>query len=212
MKLRPNHTRNDVARASLAALHIILGLAAAHAQTAGGAAKRQDDIAGLQGEWRRNGASFACRVEVKQRLAPDAISPQLLSRACQRMGPFGVGDDAQVLKTAFGAPHRTLPQPNGAVAWLYFLEQRDHHPYLVATVSKSRIIALQVTGPTAAKGYSFNHIDLGVTTDALVQVFGQPLHFEPSEEKDTELWTYGVWPFSFEVSGGQVRSIRINEP
>ena len=95
---------------------------------------------------------------------------------------------------------------------MYFLGQQDHYPYFVATVSKNRVIALQVTGTAAAKGYDFNHVDLGMTSDALVQVFGQPSHFEPSEEKDTELWTYGVWPFSFEVRGGHVPSIRIKEP
>ena len=128
------------------------------------------------------------------------------------MGPFVIGDSVAVLKATLGAPHRTLPQPNGSLAWLYFLGERDHHPYLVATLGNNRITALQVTGPQPAKGYDFNHVDLGATTDALVQMFGQPSHFEPSEEKDTELWTYGVWPFSFEIRDGHVTSIRIHEP
>jgi hypothetical protein len=117
----------------------------------------------------------------------------------------------QVLIKALGPPHRTLAQPKGAKASIYFLVKADHYPYLVATVSKNRIVALQVTGPVAAKDYGFNHIDLGVTTDTLVQVFGQPNHLEPSEEKDTELWAYRPWPFSFEVRNGHVSSIRISE-
>jgi hypothetical protein len=48
--------------------------------------------------------------------------------------------------------------------------------------------------------------------DTLVQYFGQPSRSEPSEEKDTELWTYAAQPFSFEVRGGHVTSIRIREP
>jgi hypothetical protein len=95
---------------------------------------------------------------------------------------------------------------------VYFLEQAGQYPYLVATVSKNRVVALQVTGPVAAKGYSFNHLDLGSSTDTLVQYFGQPNHLEPSSEKDTDLWTYRPWPFSFEVKGGHVTSIRIAEP
>ena len=94
----------------------------------------------------------------------------------------------------------------------YFLEQREHYPYLVATVSKQRIVALQVTGPSAAKEYGFNHVELGATTDTLVSYFGQPNHVEPTELKDTELWNYPPWPFSFEVKGGHVTSIRISEP
>jgi hypothetical protein len=77
---------------------------------------------------------------------------------------------------------------------------------------KNRVVALQVTGAVAAKRYSFNHIDLGSSTDTLVQYFGQPNHLEPSSEKDTDLWTYRSWPFSFEVKGGHVTSIRIAEP
>jgi hypothetical protein len=68
------------------------------------------------------------------------------------------------------------------------------------------------TRPAAAKGYTYNHIDLGVPADTLVHFFGQPTRFEPSEEKGTELWTYNPWPFSFEVRDGHVSSIRIREP
>jgi hypothetical protein len=28
----------------------------------------------------------------------------------------------------------------------------------------------------------------------------------------TDLWSYGVWPFSFEVKDGRVTSIRISDP
>jgi hypothetical protein len=49
----------------------------------------------------------------------------------------------------------------------------DLHPAL--PVAKNRIIALQVTGPAATQGYSYNHVDLGATTATLVQVFGSPI-------------------------------------
>jgi hypothetical protein len=164
----------------------------------------------LRGEWQRIGPSFACKVNVREKLPPEQIKPEILARACLHMGPFVIGDAAQALRV-LGAPHRTLPQPNGAAASIYFLETPEQYPYLIATVSKNRIVALQVTGPAAAKGYDFNHVDLGATTDTLVQYFGQPNHLEPSGEKDTELWAYRPWPFSFEVRGGHVTSIRINE-
>ena len=207
--------RGRVVQAHLGMLLIFMSLGVAHAQTSTakppGAAGKVHHITELRGEWSRNGPGFVCRVPAGK-LAPNAIDPDMLARACQHMGPFVIGDDVEVLKATLGAAHRTLPQPNGAQAWLYFLGQQDHYPYFVATVSKNRVIALQVTGTAAAKGYDFNHVDLGMTSDALVQVFGQPSHFEPSEEKDTELWPYGAWPFSFEVRGGHVTSIRIKEP
>jgi hypothetical protein len=123
-----------------------------------------------------------------------------------------VGQEVQALEAAWGEPHRQHAGAPGQTQLVYFLGQRDHYPYLVATVSKERIVALQVTGPSAAQGYGFNHVELGATTDTLVSYFGQPNHVEPSELKDTELWAYRPWPFTFEVKGGHVTSIRISEP
>lgn len=188
-------------------------LGPAHSQVPGAAKgntiDRGNKASDPRGEWQRVGPSFACKVAVPEKLPPELLNP-LLTRACLHMGPFVIGDAAQALRV-LGAPHRTLPQPNGAVASIYFLETAGQYPYLIATVSKNKIVALQVTGPAAAKGYDFNHVDLGATTDTLVQYFGQPNHLEPSSEKDTELWAYRPWPFSFEVRGGHVTSIRISE-
>ena len=189
-----------------------LSFESANSQPVAPAADNAAKFRDLHGEWRRAGAGFACVVGPATKLAPEAVTPDILSRACLHMGPLMVGDSAQVLKNTLGAPHKTLPQPDGATALIYFIEAADHYPYLVVTVAKNRIIALQLTGPAAAKGYTYNHIDLGVPADTLVQFFGQPTHFEPSEEKGTELWTYNPWPFSFEVRDGHVSSIRIHEP
>jgi hypothetical protein len=193
-----------------------VGAEPAHSQVAGGPAGNTIDkgikATDLRGEWLRAGEGFGCKVGAVAKLPPELLKPDILARACLHMGPFVIGDDAQALTKALGAPHRTRPQPNGAVASIYFLEKAGQFPYLVATVSNNRIVALQVTGPIAAKGYSFNHVDLGATTDTLMQVFGRPSHLEPSSEKDTDLWTYGPWPFSFEIKGDHVTSIRINEP
>jgi hypothetical protein len=183
------------------------GLEPAHSQATRKAADKPVNIPDLRGEWQRVGPSFACKVPMPVKLPPELLNP-VITRAWVHLGPFVIGDAAQTLKV-LGAPHTTLPQPNGAAAWIYFLEQAGQHPYLIATVSKNRIIALQVTGPAAAKGYGFNHVDLGATTDTLVQYFGQPIDLQPSSEKDTEVWSYGPWPFSFEVKGGHVTSIRI---
>jgi len=184
----------------------------AHGQAADSPANKIEKFDDLRGEWRRNGPSFVCNVTTSRKLPPEALTPEVLSRACQHIGPFVIGQQAQALKAALGEPHRKLAGAPGQTQLLYFLEQREHYPYLVATVSKERIVALQVTGTSAAQGYSFNHIELGATTDTLVSYFGQPNHVEPTELKDTELWAYRPWPFTFEVNGGHVTSIRISEP
>src|ERR1700744_5570730 len=167
MKLVHGRRRSGIARALLAALLVASFAGAAQAQTTGAKAPdaKVHHITELRGQWSLNGPAFVCTVGTKEKLKPSADMAEMLARACQHMGPFVVGDDAQVLKQTLGEPHRTMPpQPNGAVSWLYFLEQQEHYPYFVATVLKDRIIALQVTGPVAAKGYDFNHVDLGVTT------------------------------------------------
>jgi hypothetical protein len=220
--MRSDGRRAAASFSGLSALAVVLftalglSLEPAHSQASSGTTGNPADKAikatDLRGEWLRAGPGFACKVPAGEKLPPELITPEILGRACLYIGPFVIGDDAQALIAALGAPHRTLPQPNGAKASIYFLEQAGQYPYLVATVSKNRIVALQVTGPVAAKGYTFNHIDLGATTDTLAQYFGRPNHLEPSSEQDTELWAYRPWPFSFEIKDGHVTSIRIADP
>jgi hypothetical protein len=177
-------------------------------------ARADPAIADLRGEWHRVGPGFACQVKAPKALPRDAINPEVLARACLHMGPLVIGGAKSTLTWAVGVSSRTLPQPKGAIASVYFLDRPGRHPYLIVTVLQDRIVALQVTGPAPApaKDFSFNHVDLGVSTDTLIQVFGQPKHLEPSSEKETDLWSYTPWPFSFEVKDGHVTSIRIADP
>jgi hypothetical protein len=161
----------------------------------------------LRGEWLRAGQSFACRVATNKG-APD---PELLSFACQRMGALGVGISEASLKTVLGEPHRKIPPANNGTTYVYFLDKPDHYPYLAATVNANRVVALQISGEAPAAAYSFNQINLGDGTDKLLAQFGSPFHVGPSGLDKTELWTYGPWPFSFEVRNDRVTSIRIND-
>jgi hypothetical protein len=149
------------------------------------------------GEWRRVGPSFACVAD----------TPTLM--ACLHMGPFIIGGDASTLEAALGAPYETVPQPKGAQALLWFLGEREQYPYFVATTLDGRIVALQVTGEIPAKGYGFNHVNLGDSTETLIKYFGAPFQVSKSDQPDTDLWAYPPWPFSFEVVAGRVTSIRI---
>jgi hypothetical protein len=168
-------------------------------------------IAELRGEWERAGAGFGCKVAIPEKLRVVAIEA-VLSRACQHMGPLVVGDGVKAVTAALGKPSRKLPQPKGQIAWVYFLAQQDSYPYLIVTLREDKVVALQLTGRSAAKGYGFNHIDLGMPAETLLQQFGQPGHIESSEEQGSELWSYRPWPFSFEVNGGRISSIRIAKP
>jgi hypothetical protein len=198
----------------------LLGRDAAHAQTSKAPSARPNDAKPkaqqgeepeLRGEWRRAGAGFACTVKSRQQIPPEKI-PEVLPGACLYLGPFGIGKSATTVKARLGEPHRTVPQQSGAVAWMYFLEAAGRHPHLAVTVREDRIIALQLTGSVAAKSYGFNSIDLGASTETLIKVFGPAQHLNPSSQTGADLWSYGPWPFSFEITNDRVSSIRIHDP
>ncbi len=162
--------------------------------------------------WRRAGAGFACVAAAPKGAPPGAVDPDKLALQCMHMGPFAIGGEARTLASVLGPPHRTVPQAKGSDAMVWFLEQRDHYPYFVATVRNDRIATLQVTGPDPAKGYSFNHVNLGDSTATLTQYFGPAFRLSKSDLPETDVWHYGPWPFSFEVKAGRVTSIRIVDP
>jgi len=189
--------RAGITRIVRTAAVLLLGITAAHA------------VEFERGEWRRVGATFVCKADGLQGPSTSAVTPEDMLKACQRMGPFVIGGDARSL-AVLGAPHRTVPQDKGAKALAWFLGEPNQQPYFVATVLNERIVALQMTGP--AKAYGFNHVNLGDSTQTLTQYFGAPFRVAKSELPDTDVWHYPPWPFSFEVKGGRVASIRIIDP
>lgn len=208
--------RAGAVRSATVAVMLLACQEIAPAQSAGSPAKQApgvsaDALRELRGEWTRAGAGFACSVKMPQPIPPDQLET-LITRTCLHLGPLVIGDDASRVTSALGPPHRTLKQPKGQVAWVYFIGERDHYPYFIVTVAAKKVIALQVTGEVPAPGYAFNRVALGATSAELIAVFGAPTHFEPSDLKDTELWTYPPQPFSFEIKGDRVISIRIREP
>jgi hypothetical protein len=79
------------------------------------------------------------------------------------------------------------------------------------TVKENKIMALQVSGPATSKDLTFNHVKLGDSKQLLTGYFGAASRVKPSGEKDTNLWSYSPWPFSFEVEDGLVTSVRITD-
>ncbi|WP_249129196.1 MULTISPECIES: hypothetical protein [Bradyrhizobium] len=86
------------------------------------------------------------------------------------------------------------------------------YPRLAAAVKANGVFALQISGPAPVAAYGFNQINLGDSTEKLLAQLGSPFHVGQSGLEKTELWTYGPWPFSFEVGEDRVTSIRISDP
>ena len=82
----------------------------------------------LRGQWLRVGQIFACKVEAGKRITPP--DSDVLSFACQRMGALGVGISEASLKAVLGEPHRKLPQPNNATAYVTFSARPASFPIL----------------------------------------------------------------------------------
>jgi len=158
----------------------------------------------LHGEFQRAGAGFACDV-------PAPLTPQQAERLkeenCLWLGRLSVGQQAAVLEPLLGQPDRLIPQQKGAVAQVYFSKAATG--YLVATVVENRIAALQVTGEQPFGDWSFNRVTLGMTLSQLQEIMGVPMSKTNVPDIGAELWSYTPFPFSFEIKGGRVISIRI---
>jgi hypothetical protein len=154
------------------------------------------------GEFQRAGAGFACIVD-----AAAAGANYVPSESdCLWMGSLGIGDPAAMVAARFGAPFKTLPQPGGAVARVFVLDDRT---YFVATIAGERVVALQITGPGPHPEWVFDGVGLGMSTDQLVAKLGRPMAVEALADTGGELWSYLPFPFSIELTGGKVTSIRI---
>src|ERR1700752_3036557 len=76
----------------------------------------------LRGEWRRAGPSFVCKVDSANKLKQPTADQLVL--ACQKMGTVSVGVSEAALTATLGQPHRKVPQPDNASAYLYFLAKQ----------------------------------------------------------------------------------------
>jgi hypothetical protein len=166
---------------------------------------------GYRGTFIRSGAGFACRTDPGEKLSPDQIKA-LSEHACLRIGPFVVGSKAAVLKSSLGEPNRTQRGAKDTTVWVYFFGKTNDAPYLVASIWHDRLVAIQITGRMPADDYGFNGIALGAATATVLKFLGKPMDVKPSSEPNTDVWSYQPWPFSLEVTNGQVNSIRVADP
>jgi len=164
-----------------------------------------------RGRYVRSGPGFGCVIEPTGKLSPDQIKA-ISEHSCMRIGPLVVGMEAAALKASMGQPSRQVEGPKGTTVWVYFFGTTNDDPYLLASVWRNRLVAIQVTGRLPADKYGFNGITLGATTESLTKQFGNPMGLRPSSLPNTVLLSYDPWTFSFETSGGRVTSIRVADP
>jgi len=165
----------------------------------------------LRGYYKRSGPGFACVIGPSEKLSPEQIKA-LSEHACMRIGPLVVGMDAAALTSALGEPARQIQGPKGTMVWAYFFGKTNDDPYLLASIWKDRLVAIQVTGRLPADKYVFNGITLGATAETVTRQLGKPMRVAASSLPNTDVWSYQPWTFSLELSGGRVTSIRVADP
>ena len=164
-----------------------------------------------RGYYKRSGPGFACVIRPSEKLSPEQIKA-LSEHACMRIGPLVVGMEAAALKTALGQPAREIRGPKDTMVWAYFFGKTNDDPYLLASVWKDRLVAIQVTGRLPADEYVFNGITLGASAETVTNKLGEPMRVGPSSLPKTDVWSYQPWTFSLELSGGRVTSMRVADP
>jgi len=165
----------------------------------------------LRGYYKRSGPGFACVIGPSEKLSPEQIKA-LSEHACMRIGPLVVGMDAAALTSALGEPARQIQGPKGTMVWAYFFGKTNDDPYLLASIWKDRLVAIQVTGRLPADKYVFNGITLGATAETVTRQLGKPMRVAASSLPNTDVWSYQPWTFSLELSGGRVTSMRVADP
>jgi hypothetical protein len=164
-----------------------------------------------RGYYKRSGPGFACVIGPSEKLSPEQIKA-LSEHTCMRIGPLVVGMDAAALTSALGEPARQIQGPKDTMVRAYFFGKTNDDPYLLASIWKDRLVAIQVTGRLPADKYVFNGITLGATAESVTKQLGKPMAVGPSSLPNTDVWSYQPWTFSIEMSGGRVTSIRVADP
>ena len=164
-----------------------------------------------RGYYKRSGPGFGCVIGPSEKLSPEQIKA-LSEHACMRIGPLVVGMEAAALTALLGQPARQIQGPKDTMVWAYFFGKTNDDPYLLASIWKDRLVAIQVTGRLPADKYVFNGITLGATAESVTKQLGKPMRVGPSSLPNTDVWSYQPWTFSLELSGGRVTSIRVADP
>ena len=155
-------------------------------------------------------------------VAPEKDSDGTLT-PCLRVGSAFVGEARGALERRLGSPLRTLPSRSpdrpiavyrvfgdstAAAAAFYVIEYET-------PASEQLVFSVQLTGQPTRSGHEFSCIALGDSSAQILRQLGRPadsaqVNVNQSSVKATA-WYYDL-PFSFELVGGTVYSVRVWRP
>ncbi len=172
---------------------------------------------GIRGQFRRAGDTFSCGLTLSKRFGAGDYLSVTTDQPCLFFGPpdaaIAVGSLAKPLLASLGPPVAIQPDAGGSRSHFFRFGDGDNPPFFVVSVVDERIAALQVSGPADTTGLdnlSFSGIGLGSTAEQVRKRFGAPLRTTTGSTPESEMWSYAPWPFSFEIAGGKVTSVRIS--
>lgn len=178
----------------------------AEAQTAG------KPKAAAPAEFFRAGGGFWCSIPAGHRPRGAGMEP------CLALGPLSIGMARAEAEGVLGRPLARTEEARGivfiyALAWSGQPRDSDLQTYAALRFDRAdRVEMLQISGKPMQKRWAFSSLALGDPEGRLLAKLGRPFRTEPVAFNGAQLWSYGVWPFTFEVKDGRVISIRLRQP
>ena len=130
---------------------------------------------------------------------------------CMTFGLIAIGDSRKDVVALMGNPDRMVSGVDTAQIGIYPLipKKKGDDPYLVVTVSNEIVTTLLLQGRGTTESFSFSNIRLGDSDSTVVALLGAPARVINHEGYNSELWSYGTYPFTFEIENNLVLSIQI---
>lgn len=136
---------------------------------------------------------------------------------CLRTGPLVIGMSETEIRDVLSEPLAETDDGQGGRAYVYALSWAgipngsDLTAYAAVVYGTDRRAkSLQVSGSARPAGdWGFSGLAIGDPASDVLAKFGRPFSTSLVEFNNASLWSYGVWPFSFEVLDGVLVSIRI---
>jgi len=159
----------------------------------------------------RSGWGFGCE-QIKEQL--DRSQKSGSANACGNVGPLSLDMNRADAEKVLGLP--TSAKGFGSSTFYVYSLQVDEAAHMVTYAvvgydSRARVNSIQLTGLPWSGAWTFNDIKLGDSGKSVIARLGEPHGISPGKDKDTLVWDYLPWTFSFEVRGTIVSSIRVSE-
>ena len=159
--------------------------------------------------YKRAGSAFAC-VMGKEDFARSQAEKR---DVCLQIGPLFVGMTRMAAEAVLGNPSNSVGVTASTLAYVYVLQQdeiKKQTTYAVIVYTQdNQIESIQMSGDPWGGHWQFSGLMLGTSQNLLVSRLGSPLQKNASNDVGAVEFNYQPWPFSFEVKGGIISSIRL---